>query len=115
MPYTASLSFGVSNLNVVDLRKMRSGSCEAACAGERTAKAATRTAVRNIAMVILLAVFSINERWGFFVSPPMTRRPFQPACRFLAELDAALPRKAVEQIGVVASLCFQAAGEPALK
>src|ERR1700722_1536992 len=115
MPYTASLSLGVSNLNVVDLRKMRSGSCEAARAGDRDARAARRMAVRNVAMVSLLPVVSINERWGSFVFPPMTRRPFRAARRFLEERDAALSRQAVEQIGVFARLCFQAAGETALK
>src|SRR5580692_8865154 len=74
MPYTASLSFGVRSLNVVDLRKIRSGSCESAYAGkicgERDTNAARRAAVRDIAIVRLLACsFRGCERIGAFRLP----------------------------------------------
>src|ERR1700689_5824056 len=45
----------------------------------------------------------------------MTTRSFPSARCLLDERDAALPRQAFEQVGIFASLCFQAAGEPTLK
>src|ERR1700689_2088504 len=48
MPYTASLSLGVSSLNVVDFRKMRSGSAESADAGPTTERAPRSAAPAQI-------------------------------------------------------------------